>query len=149
MQTVRLIVGKGKNPFSYAIKAVTDSRWSHIGLVAGDYVYESAAFKGVVKTPIAEFKKRYRGDWEIIEVTVVDADRVYTTAKSLLGCGYDYFGVFGLAFRLNLSVDKRYQCAEYIAECLGIRLDKCYKATPEGIWLYLGKTVIKGAKGEF
>jgi hypothetical protein len=149
MQTVRLIVGKGKNPFSYAIKAVTDSRWSHIGLVAGDYVYESAAFKGVVKTPLIEFKQRYGDDWEIIEVVVADADSVYTTAKSLLGCGYDYFGVFGLAFRLNLSVDKRYQCAEYIAECLGVRLDKCYKATPEGIWLYRGKTLFKGVKGEF
>ena len=146
MATVRLIVGKGRNPFSYAIKAVTDSRWSHVGLVAGDYVYESAAFKGVVKTPLLEFKARYRGDWEIIEVEVTNPDMVFTRAKDLLGCGYDYFGVFGLAFRLNLSEDKRYQCAEFIATCLGIREDKCYKATPEGIWLYRGKTIIKGNK---
>lgn len=149
METVKLIVGKGSNLFSYTIKAVTDSRWSHIGLLAGEYVYESVAFKGVVKTPVHEFKKRYKGQWEIIEVTVADANRVYTTAKSLLGCKYDYFGVFGLAFRLNLSSNKRYQCAEYISECLGIRPDKCYKTTPEGIWLYRGRTLFKGVKGEF
>lgn len=136
MEKVRIIVGKGSNPFSHAIKLKTDSRWSHCGIVAGGFVYEAAAFKGVVKTPIAEFKRRYRGKWEIVEVDVPSADYVFTTAKSLLGCGYDYFGVFGLAFRLNLSANKRYQCAEFVAECLGImRKDKLWKATPEMIWL--------------
>ena len=146
MKTVRLIVGKGHNPFSKAIRLFTDSRWSHIGLCAGDYVYESVFPVGVVKTPLTEFKERYKGDWEIIEVVVANDDRVYTKAKELLGCGYDHFGVFGLALRLNLSHSKRYQCAEYIATCLGVREDKCFKATPEGIWLYRGITIMKGDK---
>lgn len=144
MQKVHLIVGKGSNIFSQAIKLKTDSRWSHIGLVAGNFVYEAAAFKGVVKTPLSEFKKRYKGKWEIIEVCVKDADYVFTTAKSLVGCGYDYWGVFGLAFRLNLSEDRRYQCGEYMAECLGFwRESHLYKATPEAFWL-IGKTIEKG-----
>lgn len=140
---VKLIVGKGSNIFSHAIKFKTDSRWSHIGLVAGEWVYESIAFKGVVKTPLKEFKQRYRSKWEIIEIHVEDTDSVFTTAKSLLGCGYDYWGVFGLAFRLNLSEDRRYQCGEYLAECLKWRCSHLYKATPEAFWL-IGKTIEKG-----
>ena len=144
MAKVRLIVGKGSNPFSHLIKLVTWSKWSHIGLIAGNYVYEAVALKGVVKTPLSEFKDRYKGKWEIIEVEVDDVNAVYTRAKELLGCGYDYFGVFGFLVRLNLSASKRYQCAEFIAACLDIDEYKCYKATPQGIWLYLGKTIQKG-----
>jgi hypothetical protein len=145
MAKINLIVGKGSNIFSHAIKLKTDSRWSHVGIVAGQWVYESAAFKGVVKTPLSEFKQRYKGKWEIIEVYVEDVDFVYNTAKSLLGCGYDYWGVFGLAFRLNLSQDKRYQCGEFVAECLGWRKSHLHKATPEAHWL-IGRTIDKGKR---
>lgn len=68
----------------------------------------------------------------------------HSEAKEFLGCGYDYFGVFGFLVRMNLSTSKRYQYAEFIAACLDIDEYKCYKATPQGIWLYLGKTIQKG-----
>lgn len=135
MQTVRLIVGKGRNPFSFAIKVVTDSRWSHVGIICGEFVYEAAAFKGVVKTPLAEFKNRYKGNWEIFERYVPSTKAVYAKAESLLGCGYDYFGVAGLLFRLDIGDKSRYQCGEFAAVCMGIkRPDYYWRADPQDIW---------------
>lgn len=135
MAKLKLIVGKGNNPISEAIKFKTFSRWSHVGIVCGDYVFEAAAFKGVVKTPLVEFKNRYNGNWEIFERYVHSTKAVYNKAESLLGCGYDYFGVFGIAVRLDLGSKSRYQCGEYVAECMGIkRPDYCWRADPQDIW---------------
>lgn len=135
MGTVQLIVGKGNNPFSKAIQLFTFSRWSHIGIIKGDYVYEAAAFKGVIKTPLAEFKARYKGKWEIIERDVPNLEYTYNKAEELLGKKYDYFGVFGIAVRLNLNSKNRYQCGEFVATCMGFkRPDYCWRANPQNIW---------------
>lgn len=135
MAKVKLIVGKGQNPFSRTIRLFTFSRWSHIGIVRDNFVYEAIAFKGVVKTPIAEFKSRYKGKWEIIERDVPDLEYTYNKAEELLGKKYDYFGVFGIAVRLNLNSKNRYQCGEFVATCLDIkRPDYCWRADPQNLW---------------
>lgn len=134
---VKIIFGRSNKIGSKIICLWTSSRWSHCGLVAGDWVYESVAGEGVVKTPLSEFKARYNQEWEICEHDCADVDLCFTRAKSLLGSRYDYSGVFGIVIRKNLNKLNFYHCSEMLSYCLGkARLDKQWKITPEIIWLY-------------
>lgn len=133
---VKIIFGRSSKPASKAIRLVTNSRWSHCGLVAGNFVYEAVFPCGVIKTPIDDFKERYNQEWEICEVVVDDVDNCFNTAKSHLGKKYDVLGIFGYLVRMNLSEEDRFQCAEFLADCIGLtRKDKLHKKSPEHIWL--------------
>lgn len=121
---------------SFAIRLFTWSRWHHCGVVTkdGQYVIEAKFFKGVVKTPIEEFKKSYRTvkfgkppvkhkNWEQI-------------AKSKIGNKYDRMAIISIIFRLNRQHSFKNTCSEVTAEIMGtFRKDKAYRVTPEDIWM--------------
>lgn len=143
--TVRIIFGRNNKLGSRLIRLRTGSRWSHCGLVAGDWVYESVAGEGVIKTPLHVFKARYNQEWEICEHDCEDVDLCFTRAKALLGSRYDYTGAFGILIRKNLNKLDAYHCSEMLSYCLGkVRRDKQVKITPEIIWLY-SQTVERGS----
>lgn len=144
METVNIIFGRSNKIMSRLIRWVTFSRFSHCGLVAGDWVYESVGNGGVIKTHLSVFKARYNQQWEICEISCVSRDVCYTRAKSLLGSPYDYQGILAYLFRWDIHRLKAYQCAEFLAHCIGwVRCDKLWKISPEYLWL-ASKTIEKG-----
>jgi hypothetical protein len=145
MNKVKIIFGRSDKIGSRLIRLRTGGRWSHCGLVAGDWVYESSAVVGVVKTPLHEFKARYDQQWEICEHDCEDVDLCFNRAKALLGSRYDYSSVFGILIRKTMNKLDAYHCSEMLSYCLGkARLDKQWKITPEIIWLY-SKTIERGS----
>lgn len=144
METVNFIFGRSDKILSRLIRFVTFSRWSHCGLVAGDWVYESIGNGGFVKTPLHVFKARYNQQWEVCEIPCISKDLCYTRAKSLLGSPYDYQGILAYLFRWDIQRINAWQCSEAMAYCLGwIREDKLWRISPEYLWL-ASKTIIKG-----
>ncbi len=45
--SIQVIFGRNNLPFSWLIRIVTWSRWSHCGIVINDKVFEARVFKGV------------------------------------------------------------------------------------------------------
>lgn len=134
--TVPVIFAKSKLPFGYVIRAATWSRWSHCGLVAGNYVYEARFWYGVVKTPIEEFKARY-SDWEIAEVPCRDIDETYTFVKNQLGKPYDNLGALGIGLRTPWNDPNAWSCSELLAGA-GVgrfRKRRIKRISPEHLWM--------------
>lgn len=98
--------------------------FSHVGIISqcGNYVYESVMGKGVVKTPLWEFKKR-ASHWETGRFPTVNRRRAYERAESLLGAPYDMLGVISLGIPFigrDWECPDSWWCSEYLAHCSGI-----------------------------
>lgn len=59
MELVRLVFANGNSLYDKLTKIRQRSKWSHVGIVIDNVVYESVYPKGIVKTNITEFIKRY------------------------------------------------------------------------------------------
>lgn len=135
-ETVPVVFAKSRLPAGYIIRAFTWSRWSHCGLVAGNYVYEARFLHGVVKTPIDEFKARY-SDWEIAQVPCHDIDQAYTFVKNQLGKSYDLIGAIGIGIRTSWNHSDKFSCSELLAAA-GIgrfRKERIKRISPEHLWM--------------
>lgn len=134
MKTVKVIYGRNNLPFSWAIRLFTWSRWSHCGIIDGTgvNVIEATARRGVIVTPLAEFKRRYK-KWSVAELpTINDAQSL---ARQEIGKPYDWSAIFGLALRTGWDKPDAWFCSELIAHCVGLfRADRTGRITPEDLW---------------
>lgn len=129
---MKIIYGRNSMPLSWLIRLFTWSRWSHCGIVYGDDVIEATAKHGVIVTPIAEFKRRYK-TWAIAEMP--SGDDWLLLARNEVGKPYDWSAIFGLALRTGWDSDGKWFCSELIAHCSGIfREDRVGRITPEDLW---------------
>lgn len=137
MKTVSVIYGRNNLPFSWLIRAFTWSRWSHCGLITedGKSVIESVCGKGVVVTPLREFKRRY-SKWQIAYVPVQSKRTTYALARAEIGKPYDIKAVFAIALRRDWECPDSWFCSELLAHCFrGLyRRDSVSRITPECIW---------------
>lgn len=135
MQKLTLIFARVDKPISMLIRFVTRSSWSHVGIVDGDWVYESVGGYGVVKTPLDVFIKRY----DVTQQAYIDVRsrrKVIAKAQSLLGKKYDTKGALGYMFGRDWNTPDYFQCAEYVDEAIElVRKDKQWKMTPEFFWM--------------
>ena len=62
METIPVIYARGGKLTSWLIRLFTWSKWSHVAVVteSGRHVIESVGGRGVIYTPIAEFRARYK-----------------------------------------------------------------------------------------
>lgn len=90
-------------------------KYSHVELVIGDFRYSSNPKEGVVKKPYDIDES----EWDIIELDTSFPFSEVVAAEALLGCKYDYLGLFGFVFRPAMGKNSRWFCSEFVAHCLG------------------------------
>lgn len=134
MQYVNLIYSKSNHPISIIIRLVTWSRWSHVGIIDGDHVIEAKGGKGVIRTPIDEFKAAGT-DWEIAKAPVLNTESALEEARSYLGAKYDWWAIFGIWLRTGWDRTEHWVCSELYAQVSKIiRHDRISRFTPEDCW---------------
>lgn len=134
-----LIVAYGRSnwkPGSLAIQLRTMSLWSHVGGLDGEDIIEAVALKGVIRTPIADFKKRY-SNVEFHKLPVASLEKTLAYLRSREGYKYDHKAILGFITLLGLDNLDEYHCAELIAGSAGyMHPEKLYRIVP-GILRYL------------
>ena len=127
-----VIFGRNRHPLSILIRLFEWSRWSHCGIVVGDYVIESTSRDGVVRTHINDFKKRYNS-CKVAEIPCYPGYQ--ERAEEMYGKPYDFGAIFGIMFRQGWSHNEKWFCSELIAHASGIfREERISRITPEDVW---------------
>jgi len=134
---------KGGNTFiDKAIKWFTNSKYSHVEIVIGDYRYSISPDENeLIQRPNYLIKD----DYDFIEVSI-DSIRASKLYAQFRGARYDYLGVFGVAlWRLlphtRVEMSHRLFCSEWGAMLLG--LDNAYRYSPEALFQYITKGVTR------
>ena len=128
------------NPLSWAIRAASWSRWSHVAVVDGDTVIEAITFHGVVRTPLAQRQKQ-DPRWSISALPCTDPAAVITAAASQVGKPYDYTGVLGIGLHRNWQQGDRWFCSELVAWAFAaggsplFRTHATHRVTPQDLWM--------------
>lgn len=112
---------KGRGAGGKAIKWFSNGGYSHVSLVFthDDELreeIESIQFKGV-------HTQEFNPDGEecdLFDVLCSDeqAYRIYESARELIGCKYDWGGIWGLVRRRRRENMKKWFCSELVAHCL-------------------------------
>lgn len=121
----QIIFARSYLPISLGIQVVTACKWSHVGWLLGDTVYEARGGFGVVATPLAEFKSRYRET--LVRTIYCRNENAVEDIVSKVGLGYDDKAFWGIGIqwlskgiiRLDLDELDAYQCAEFVAKYSG------------------------------
>lgn len=141
MGTVKLIFCTNpRNPLSWAIRACTWSRWSHVAIIDGESIIESVALKGVIESHISD---RIHKDsrWRIAELPCDDPAAVIACARSQIGKPYDYTAVVGLGLHRVWKDADSWFCSELVAwafDSAGLplfRADALQRVTPQHLWM--------------
>jgi hypothetical protein len=111
------------------IRMYTWSKWSHVGIIDGDYVLESIGCNGVTKTKLKDFKLRYTN----ICIRYIKGD--IEKARNLVGKEFDMLGMCGGMLHLNVHSLDKYFCSEYVAYASYVFDDDyTYKVSPENLF---------------
>jgi len=119
------------NFISKIIRLYTWSEWSHVGVIDGDYVIEAIGGKGVEKTLIKAFKKRY----DITKIRRIPGD--IEIARNLIGKQFDQKGLWGGLLHMSVQDPDKWFCSELVAHA-SYAFDSKYahKVSPENLyWL--------------
>jgi len=121
-------------PASIAIKLFTVSRWSHVGIIDGDYVIDTQLMTGCIRTPIEEWKKKH-SDFCITYIDCKDKQKAIDFARAQVGTKYDWRGIIGLAVRKGeLQEKKKWFCSELVIEATGLLKKQNFRASPQTVW---------------
>lgn len=151
MQKVQIIFGRSSKWQSALIRFFDISPYSHVGIVCGEYVYEStgsrfkgrrAKRKGVTKTPLTAFKKRCDA-WRIKEVWTDnslwqdDCERMLSDKVT-----YDMLATVGSFWlfrllRIEMGSPHAHNCSEFVNEVLHRFIDG-YSPTVSDWWRLRG-----------
>lgn len=123
-----------RNNYSFISKLIrlyTWSDWSHVGVIDGDYVIEAIGNKGVERTRINAFKKRY--DETCIRYIPGNINK----ARALLGKEFDQKGLWGGLLHLRVQDPDKWFCSELVAHASdAIGSEFAHKVSPENLyWL--------------
>lgn len=122
---------------SYAIRAVTWSRYSHVEFVLPTgQLFGAQVFRGVdVNMPADDYIRCDR-----FEVVGCPAS-VYDIALSKKGCGYDYLNDIGILLHRDWVDKHSFQCSRFVAEVMKeakfpfLRFEQVNRLTPEKLQL--------------
>lgn len=147
MQKVTLIFGRSSKLVGLLIRFFDISPWSHVAILDGDYVYESVGSrykgrlgrrKGVIKTHVDDFKRRYSG-WRTKEVwTSNESWREQCDLMVSQKTEYDMAATIGALwvfrlFRIKLGSRHSYNCSELVGHITKRFIDG-YSPTVADFW---------------
>jgi hypothetical protein len=124
---VKVILVKGTSLISRAIKKVTNSEYSHCGLVFGNMTIE-ADYGGVQSRDLRTYPWPY-DVYTVSGMTEQKSALVYYWAEKQIGKPYDYGKVIGLCFellfhysRIRSLLDSKnaFCCSEFICDALAV-----------------------------
>lgn len=147
MHKVTLIFGRSSKIVGLLIRFFDISPYSHVAILDGDYVYESVGLrykgrlgrrKGVIKTHVDDFKKRYSATrkkeiWTSNELWRDDCERMASEKIE-----YDMAATIGALwifrlFRIKLGSRHSYNCSELVGYITKRFIDK-YSPTVADLW---------------
>ena len=131
-----LIFGSRPRPGSWLIRALTFSRYSHVGIVFGDRVVEAAIWR-VREIPLTQFKEEYPV-WEIAELPCADEAVAKRYAYSRIGNLYDFGGLLAFPFQRDWQSNGRDFCSELpisaAADAGSVYVRDVHRVTPENLY---------------
>jgi len=146
MESLKIIFARSNwKPVSLLIQAKTFCKWSHCGVVVGNFVIESKMGTGVVVTSLQDFKNRYSSTLELF-IPCISREKGFDFLSSCIDLGYDLRGVFFAIFNMTNNNRRKYHCAELVATACGLfnperassvspaDLINLGRITPEMIW---------------
>lgn len=148
MQKVTLIFGRSSKLVGLLIRFFDISPWSHVAILDGEYVYESVGTrykgrlgrrKGVIKTHVDDFKKRYSA-WRTKEVwTSNESWREQCELMVSKKTEYDMAATLGALwifrlFRIHLGSKNSYNCSELVGHITRRFIDG-YSPTVKDLWV--------------
>jgi uncharacterized protein YycO len=110
---MELIFSRRLSFSSWAIRAVTWSRWSHVAAVIGGEVFESRAASGVQRVAYLD-ALRGRGEYELARVNCNDA-KARAFLRDQIGKPYDWTAAFGVWMHRDWQEPDSWFCSELIA----------------------------------
>jgi hypothetical protein len=147
MERVTLIFGRSSRAIGLLIRIFDISPWSHVGIVSGDWVYEStgvrykgriARRKGVIKTPLSVFKSRCSA-WRMKEM-VTHNQSWLEQCEDMVGkkVEYDMLETIGSLwiirlFRIKIGCKHSLNCSEFVDAVLH-RFREDYSPTVGDWW---------------
>ena len=161
LRTGDLVFCSGTYFFSNAIRWVTKSVWSHIGIIYRDdaleriFILESETFIGVRVAPLSKYlrdyhgrNKPYRGRMFIArlapEITAETHKKAVSTGLDELTKPYDNLEIFRIAIRILFKIgrknrDRKYICSELVYEAFR-KADVVFhfrhrSISPDDIWI--------------
>jgi uncharacterized protein YycO len=114
---MKILLFKGRGFVSWLIRFQTRSKYSHVAIVVGDWLYEAWQGAGVRKVPYAEHVAKNGGD--NVDVFRLDPGLPFDEAAALaylearVGKGYDYWGVIRFVTRRRMPANDKEFCSEY------------------------------------
>lgn len=116
--TFGVIYGRSNRLGSAFIRFFTSfGPWSHGAIHDGNEVIEALIGKGVVRTPIHEFRQRYSRT-ELVHYDCPDPDKALQFAREQLGKGYDLKRAFCVPWRGRWDEPGAWNCNELIEAAL-------------------------------
>ena len=118
MSALTIAYTGSRDPLSEVARLATgNAKWSHCGIVVGDFVVEARMWFGVVGTPFADWKSRCP-HYELATVECPDPKAAEDFAWAQLGKPYDYLGAFSVPFRTHWQDPERWYCSELVEAAL-------------------------------
>ena len=127
---MRSIFGYNSSLQSIVIRIRTRCKWSHVGVIVGDFVLEAQGGVGVVLTPIESFMARY----DEVEIRYLKGN--VNKALPLIGRPFDTLGAIGLFMNIPiLKSHGAFICSGLVAIASHEIEDiNAAKATPRSIY---------------
>jgi uncharacterized protein YycO len=138
--TVAVLFSTTSSPFSWLIRLLTWSRWSHVSVIDGDTIIEAHALHGVIRTPLAEAIAK-ASECELVRLPAGDPAAVIAAASSQIGKPYDWTALWAFILRRDWQEDDSWFCSELVAWCFTkagcglFRPDRLARVTPEHLWM--------------
>lgn len=117
MSSVSIIYSRSRSIASQLIRIASGFGWSHASILDGDHVIEALMFKGVVRTPLSEFKARVRA-YAVVDVECQKPHSAIDFARKQIGKGYDWRAILGHIFQRQTHSRRRWHCVELIESAL-------------------------------
>lgn len=102
-------------PLSWAIRARTWSKYSHV-----DFVLPNGKFLGAIPVGGVCIHENHHSteDYFKLDITTEQAEHIMTNAVAQIGKPYDFWGIFGFAFNRKWQEDDKWFCSEFAAACI-------------------------------
>lgn len=110
------------------------SRWSHCGIVDAErgVVIEALMFRGVVETPMQQWRRRYPS-FELVYTACPDPAAALAFARAQVGQRYDYWAAFGVPWRTSWDDPRRWYCSELLEAALAAGGRLRWRLTKRGV----------------
>ena len=111
---ITLFYSTSKWPFSWIVRLVTWSKYSHVAIVDGDFIIEAALWFGVRRRSLAVAIEHARC-YEFVRFESDDPIRIINLAKGQIGKPYDWLALIGIWLHRDWQTVDKWFCSELVA----------------------------------